>query len=693
MGLYSRIVVSLTLAMLLFTATCGGHQRNGAQPSGLTSTNTTPAKTASAIPVDVRLVASDAGIALSAGGYTLSWKYENPGDYSQDGIVGLEDIAPLSEHFNEAVSAQNEWIDGNGDGVIGVADITPIAMNWASEVTGYRIDGADAAEGPWNEVASLTIDEGDTAAGRLALAQEIAPGYTYYRVVTLTPDGDAASSEALVAPSNEPVIYGVTPTSGYQHEECTFTATASGQEPLTYAWDFGGGASPNISSDISPTVTLSDAGEYSAALTISNSYGPTTYPFTLTVNARDTWVHLWGGNSDDQPESICVDDEGNIWVGGTTSSYSVGIGDVLVMKWSPQGELLKAKTWGIAGPGSSCGADFITQLPGGTFLVVGSINGAGQGASDILFLKYDIDMNLIWAKTWGTPDYDSANHAALTPDGGIAICGSIVAWADENDVLTAKYDSDGNVLWAQRWGQTDAEYGMGLAAKPDGTVYALTTAGDLGPGLEDIIILEYNGDTGALQHSLLWGGEQDESPSSVRWAGNQLVICGRSKSIIPPSSAGFLMWVDIPQLECEYIYGNDSSFINFAMTSRGTIYIGGQKGVDNKIAFRIREISPDREVINGWQYRGDSLETLLSMTLDSEDNLYISGRAQSALGAWEPVNLTVSSGESTLINLEAAHEAVTGITEDVIGTETEPVGVLDIGGGDRDVILLKNMNQ
>jgi hypothetical protein len=227
----------IAVVAILVIAGCGNQRRNGAQTSGLTPTPVvvSPSKTATIIPADVRLVARDAGIVLSAGGYTLSWKYENPGDYSQDGKVGIEDLTPIAQHFGEASAANNEWIDGSGDNIIGVAEITAIAMNWASEVTGYRIDGADATSGPWSEVSSLTLDGGDALGGRLAFAREITPGNTYYRIVTLTPDGDAAFSDTLIAPSNEPIIYGITPTSGYQHEEYTFTAAASSPMPGTSA--------------------------------------------------------------------------------------------------------------------------------------------------------------------------------------------------------------------------------------------------------------------------------------------------------------------------------------------------------------------------------------------------------------------------------------------------------------------------
>jgi hypothetical protein len=131
----------IAVVAILVIAGCGNQRRNGAQTSGLTPTPVvvSPSKTATIIPADVRLVARDAGIVLSAGGYTLSWKYENPGDYSQDGKVGIEDLTPIAQHFGEASAANNEWIDGSGDNIIGVAKLQATALTARTRRVGHGV--------------------------------------------------------------------------------------------------------------------------------------------------------------------------------------------------------------------------------------------------------------------------------------------------------------------------------------------------------------------------------------------------------------------------------------------------------------------------------------------------------------------------------------------------------------------------
>jgi PKD repeat protein len=80
-----------------------------------------------------------------------------------------------------------------------------------------------------------------------------------------------------------PSIEDVQPQSGGEGDQLSFTATLSGGPAATYAWDFGGGATPNTDSSISPYVTLGAAGIYPASLTVSNAGGSDTFDFSLSI--------------------------------------------------------------------------------------------------------------------------------------------------------------------------------------------------------------------------------------------------------------------------------------------------------------------------------------------------------------------------------------------------------------------------
>ncbi len=227
------------------------------------------------------------------GTYTLTWHYRNLGDYDQNGTVAVEDIIPLALHYGEEVlyhrhNSLQAVIDGSNNGCIGIEDITPIAMNFAVDVHHYALEGALEEEGPWEPIQEIMRDSG-IGDGRLEFLVELdALSWGLYRVVPYDDQG-VAGIPGVVA-SVAPVIHSISPLSGTEGAEVVFTADVTGAWPLTYEWDFGGGAVPNVSGDSSPRVTMGLTGTYDARLTVANNAGEDDLEFTLTVShPRGAW--------------------------------------------------------------------------------------------------------------------------------------------------------------------------------------------------------------------------------------------------------------------------------------------------------------------------------------------------------------------------------------------------------------------
>jgi len=92
-------------------------------------------------------------------------------------------------------------------------------------------------------------------------------------------------------PSQIPDIQSVDPTGGDSGTQHQFSAVITGGTPDTYLWNFGGGATPNTSSEESPSVTLGAAGNYNASLKVSNSFGSDSFNFSLDVTVAGG-VHI-----------------------------------------------------------------------------------------------------------------------------------------------------------------------------------------------------------------------------------------------------------------------------------------------------------------------------------------------------------------------------------------------------------------
>jgi hypothetical protein len=153
---------------------------------------------------------------------TLCWYYTNPGDYNQDGLVNINDIAPLGKLYGDSNtlgyflcgSAQRQ-ADGNDDGLISINDLTAIGRNWGnSALGGYRVyESTELTDYPFNglggngggavRAATLALADSvteDTAVSRLEfrLSPASADIHKYYWVRPVDDDGvEGIASEPL----------------------------------------------------------------------------------------------------------------------------------------------------------------------------------------------------------------------------------------------------------------------------------------------------------------------------------------------------------------------------------------------------------------------------------------------------------------------------------------------------------------
>jgi PKD repeat protein len=120
-----------------------------------------------------------------------------------------------------------------------------------------------------------------------------------------------------------PKVLSVAPAGGYYGEPVTFSAGIEGQEPLSYAWDFGGGAVPNTSSAVAPAVALGAQGAYNATLKLSNALGQDTYHFTLNVGPRPRPTAAFSATprTGQPPLAVAFDAGASTAPGGSITQY------------------------------------------------------------------------------------------------------------------------------------------------------------------------------------------------------------------------------------------------------------------------------------------------------------------------------------------------------------------------------------
>jgi len=343
------------------------------------------------------------------GTYTLTWRYRNLGDYDQNGKVAIADISPLAQHFAETWEAGEEdtlpaVIDGSGNGKVGIEDVTQIAMCFGVNLHHYTVQGSHLFNGPFTDVAEVVLPEGNATA-RVELAYDLGvPPYLNWRVVPYDADGNAgpASNVAVVSEAPPPAvrILSINPLGGVTGAEASFTATVSGEPPLTYSWNFGGGAAPNESAEPSPTVTLGAVNTYQASLRVENAQGSATKNFTLTV------TEIPG----EPPQIISVSPtEGN---SGTEATFSAGVtGDgPLEYSWNFGGGASPNQS---ADPAPTATLSRGGTLPAPIRTYPATLTVTNPYGADVL--AFDLDVSAWWHLI--PKPYDDVRANALTPDG------------------------------------------------------------------------------------------------------------------------------------------------------------------------------------------------------------------------------------------------------------------------------------
>jgi hypothetical protein len=108
---------------------------------------------------------------------------------------------------------------------------------------------------------------------------------------------------------------------------------------------------------------------------------------------------------------------------------------------------------------------------------------ASAGSRDFFLAKYDADGNLVWAQTGGGTDLDNAVGVALDSAGNAYVTGNFLSAAmtidtvallapsaGSGDVFIAKFDPNGRALWARAAGGTGTDVVLDVAVDDAGNV-------------------------------------------------------------------------------------------------------------------------------------------------------------------------------------------------------------------------------
>ena len=230
----------------------------------------------------------------------------------------------------------------------------------------------------------------------------------------------------------------------------------------------------------------------------------------LDANGDFVWAKAIGGLSNDNGNSIAVDDSGNVYVTGlftgtvdfdpsgsstfniTSNNFS---NDIFVLKLNSSGNFVWAKAMG--GPSNDYGFSIALDASGNVYTTgvfsgtadfdpgANSFNITTAGFNNIFISKLDNAGNFVWAKGMLGSTYCWGQSVNVDASGNVLVTGRFDGTVDFDpgagtfnltaaggyDIFIAKLDNAGNFLWAKGIGGTSQDVGYSIAADALGNVY------------------------------------------------------------------------------------------------------------------------------------------------------------------------------------------------------------------------------
>ena len=208
------------------------------------------------------------------------------------------------------------------------------------------------------------------------------------------------------------------------------------------------------------------------------------------------FVSLFGGGGLDQISDLALDSQGNLYAPGFFSNSLLANGEVLVeqgasnlgdailSKYSPTGRLLWARAFGS--PEFDTASKVVVDAMDHVYVVgffsqvieIGGTTLSSNGSYDIFVAKFDPEGNVLWAKSFGTPESDQSSGVAIDPvSGGLIVTGLFGASINGEphggsaDLGLLRLDTSGNLESVKLFGGPGNDFGYNPVVDASGNVF------------------------------------------------------------------------------------------------------------------------------------------------------------------------------------------------------------------------------
>ena len=159
------------------------------------------------------------------------------------------------------------------------------------------------------------------------------------------------------------------------------------------------------------------------------------------------WSHLFGGEENEEGQSVVPLSTGGFLVGGSTVSYGNGGNDIFILRVEDDGDLVWQETYGTAANEGACR---IREVADG---YIASGFKTSQNDPTLLLVKFDEYGDMEWNRSYTTlGELGIINGMTVEPlsQGGYIATGIFKAYNDSLQSMVVKLDVDGDVVWSKQ---------------------------------------------------------------------------------------------------------------------------------------------------------------------------------------------------------------------------------------------------
>lgn len=377
--------------------------------------------------------------------------------------------------------------------------------------------------------------------------------------------------------------------------------------------------------------------------------------FQVQAQTTQAWSTRFNGKGDytDKYKIIALDNAVNVVVAGYTVRTGASRDWLLRKLESGTGNQIWTKV--VAGTGG--GADEINAMvldASGNIFVTGYQKSLDNG-DDIVTQKYDTNGNLVWSVS-----YDNVIHG---DDAALSICldnaGNVIVTGEtevsgtpiNTDNVTIQYSPTGVQNWVKTYnnGVGMDDKAVCVNADNSGNVYIAGTSANGSD--DDMIVIKYDNAGVQLWKKVIDRGDNDKSVRFVMDANANIYLTGRSKTgsnydyyVIKYDQNGTKAW------DYFYDYIDDDRPADIALDANNAVYITGISDVNASLIasnydYTTLKLNPSGSMAWSKSFAGAAGkdENATAIYVDGNGNAYITGTSEDANNTTDIVSLKYST--------------------------------------------------